>query len=45
MVDTPQREHERILDTIDDRDPDLAELLMRRHIDRTKRDFTELADG
>lgn len=33
------RDHERILDAIEDRDPDLAELLMRRHIAAARRHF------
>lgn len=33
------RDHERILDAIEDRDPDLAELLMRRHIAAARRRF------
>jgi DNA-binding GntR family transcriptional regulator len=38
------RDHERILDAIEDRDPDLAELLMRRHIADARRQFSDQID-
>ena len=34
-----QRDHERIIDAIEDRDGELAELLMRRHIEAARNDF------
>jgi DNA-binding GntR family transcriptional regulator len=39
------RDHERILDAIEDRDADLAELLMRRHIASARHHFVELTEG
>jgi DNA-binding GntR family transcriptional regulator len=35
------RDHERILDAIEDRDPDLAELVMRRHMADARRQFAD----
>lgn len=34
-----KRDHERIIDAIEDRDAELAELLMRRHVEASRRDF------
>ena len=38
-----QRDHERIIDAIEDRDSELAELLMRRHIESARGDFRRAA--